>query len=89
MDEGCSKYVIPGDRLFPISEELKAGIGTYELFGHIYASLAGTLHIYTAVEVSFSISCLHRNDLFDIHTFSSILQPGIFSRLDGRNCHYL
>uniref|UniRef100_A0A915PMK4 S1 motif domain-containing protein n=1 Tax=Setaria digitata TaxID=48799 RepID=A0A915PMK4_9BILA len=49
-DEGCSKYVIPGDRLFPISEQLKAGIGTYELFGHIYASLAGNLHMYTTVE---------------------------------------
>ncbi|VDO27555.1 3-5 exoribonuclease CSL4 homolog, putative [Brugia malayi] len=48
--EGCSKYVIPGDRLFPISEQLKAGIGTYELFGHIYASLAGTMHMYTTVE---------------------------------------
>ncbi|CAG9535147.1 unnamed protein product [Cercopithifilaria johnstoni] len=50
VSEGCSKYVIPGDRLFPISEQLKAGIGTYELFGHIYASLAGTLHMYTTVE---------------------------------------
>ncbi|MCP9263421.1 BMA-EXOS-1 [Dirofilaria immitis] len=49
-DEGSSKYVIPGDRLFPISEQLKAGIGTYELFGHIYASLAGTLHMYTTTE---------------------------------------
>uniref|UniRef100_A0A8R1XW01 Exosome complex component CSL4 C-terminal domain-containing protein n=1 Tax=Onchocerca volvulus TaxID=6282 RepID=A0A8R1XW01_ONCVO len=50
VGEGCSKYVIPGDRLFPISEQLKAGIGTYELFGHIYASLAGTLHMYTTTE---------------------------------------
>ncbi|EJW78071.1 hypothetical protein WUBG_11019 [Wuchereria bancrofti] len=48
--EGCNKYVIPGDRLFPISEQLKAGIGTYELFGHIYASLAGALHMYATVE---------------------------------------
>ncbi|KAL3989506.1 Exosome complex exonuclease RRP4 N-terminal region family protein [Acanthocheilonema viteae] len=50
IGEGCSKYVIPGDRLFPISEQMKAGIGTYELFGHIYASLAGTVHMYTTVE---------------------------------------
>uniref|UniRef100_A0A1I8EEG1 Exosome complex component CSL4 C-terminal domain-containing protein n=1 Tax=Wuchereria bancrofti TaxID=6293 RepID=A0A1I8EEG1_WUCBA len=49
--EGCNKYVIPGDRLFPISEQLKAGIGTYELFGHIYASLAGALHMYATVEL--------------------------------------
>uniref|UniRef100_A0A0R3RW64 S1 motif domain-containing protein n=1 Tax=Elaeophora elaphi TaxID=1147741 RepID=A0A0R3RW64_9BILA len=50
VGEGYSKYVIPGDRLFPINEQLKAGIGTYELFGHIYASLTGTLHMYTTVE---------------------------------------
>lgn len=69
--EGCSKYVIPGDRLFPISEQLKAGIGTYELFGHIYASLAGTLHMYTTIEVSFLISNRYGNDTLDIYTSSN------------------
>lgn len=49
-NDGITKFVIPGDRLFPLSEQLKAGIGTYELYGHIYASLAGTLHMYTNTE---------------------------------------
>lgn len=47
-----SKTVFPGDRLFPISERLRAGIGTYELFGHIYASLFGVVHMLPATEVS-------------------------------------
>uniref|UniRef100_F1LDU9 3'-5' exoribonuclease CSL4 n=1 Tax=Ascaris suum TaxID=6253 RepID=F1LDU9_ASCSU len=45
-----SKTVFPGDRLFPISERLRAGIGTYELFGHIYASLFGVVHMLPATE---------------------------------------
>ncbi|VDN22591.1 unnamed protein product [Gongylonema pulchrum] len=46
--EASSKFVVPGDRLFPISEDLKAGTGTYELYGYIHASLAGKLHMYTS-----------------------------------------
>uniref|UniRef100_A0A915AWM7 Uncharacterized protein n=2 Tax=Parascaris univalens TaxID=6257 RepID=A0A915AWM7_PARUN len=47
-----SKTVFPGDRLFPISERLRAGVGTYELFGHIYASLFGVVHMLPATEGS-------------------------------------
>ncbi|VDK52536.1 unnamed protein product [Anisakis simplex] len=46
------KKVFPGDRLFAISEDLRAGIGTYELFGHIYASLAGIVHVLPGTECS-------------------------------------
>ncbi|VDM95724.1 unnamed protein product [Thelazia callipaeda] len=52
IEESENKFVIPGDRLFPITEFLKAGIGTYELFGHIYASLAGNLHLHVNEEDS-------------------------------------
>lgn len=44
------RFVVPGDRLLPISEQIRAAAGTYEMYGYIYASLAGTVCTFTVKE---------------------------------------
>ncbi len=39
------RITVPGERLFPADDEHKSGDGTYVVHGHIYASLAGFLHV--------------------------------------------
>uniref|UniRef100_A0A1I7XJ15 S1 domain-containing protein n=1 Tax=Heterorhabditis bacteriophora TaxID=37862 RepID=A0A1I7XJ15_HETBA len=40
-----SKVVIPGEILLPSAEGIRPGKGTYELHGHIFASLAGFVYM--------------------------------------------
>ncbi|MFH4974370.1 hypothetical protein AB6A40_001079 [Gnathostoma spinigerum] len=41
---GSFKFVVPGERIVRVSDDVRPGIGTYELYGYINASLAGIVH---------------------------------------------
>lgn len=50
-DAAKNRFVVPGDRLLPISDQIRAAAGTYEMYGYVYASLAGTVCTYRVKEV--------------------------------------
>lgn len=47
---GCSsdleKSIVPGTRLYPISEGYRAGLGCYEIHGFVFSSLTGYTYVY-------------------------------------------
>uniref|UniRef100_A0A0N5B0V8 ECR1_N domain-containing protein n=1 Tax=Syphacia muris TaxID=451379 RepID=A0A0N5B0V8_9BILA len=52
------RFVVPGDRLLPISDNVRAAAGTYEMYGYIYASLAGTVCVFNEKEGEKEISTI-------------------------------
>ena len=56
-----SRVVIPGESLFPSTEDLRPGKGTYELHGHIYSSLLGYVYVREDITVISTIFCLKKS----------------------------
>lgn len=77
---GCSndpsEAVIPGTKIYPLSEGYRAGLGCYEVHGFVFSSLSGYVHSYDSKDAVSFYQTLLKLTIFRREKISSLLRFG-------------